>query len=115
MATPSDLPNHLRDHARRTPEGLLQRLYPAEALHRLTHVHDTLRAAGSLQAGQYRHVTAQAQRELRAMPYDEFCAERDRLNELKAESRFGDSEVAARHTCSRREKSRTSVIPHRLG
>jgi hypothetical protein len=55
------------------PEGLLQRLRPAEALHRLTYVRDTLKAAEPLQAEQYRRVTAQAGRELKAMPYSEFA------------------------------------------
>jgi hypothetical protein len=83
MATLSNLPSHLHEHARRMPEGLLRRLHPAEALHRLTHVHDTLRTAESLQAEQYRQVTAQANRELKAMPFNEFCAERDRIKSLR--------------------------------
>jgi hypothetical protein len=45
MAKLSDLSRHLHGHTKAMPEGLLERLHPAEAKHRLQAVHEMTRTA----------------------------------------------------------------------
>jgi hypothetical protein len=95
MANISDLPADLKDHARDMPDGLLAQLHQGEAEHRLRHVDNAMRAAESLSAEHYRHVTARAKRIRDAMPYADYVAEHKRLTGLKDDARnAGHHEIA---------------------
>jgi hypothetical protein len=87
VASLSELPADLKDHARQVPEDVFRTLHQGEAEHRLRHYDSMLRAADSLPAEQYRHVTARARRIRDAMPYKAFTEEHQRLSSLKDDAR----------------------------
>lgn len=93
MASINKLPSHLKEHARRVPPEVFSKLHQGEAWHRLQYVHDKLRAAESLPAEQYRHVTRQAKRELEAMPNAQYVQEHKRLEGLEHDA-TGNREIA---------------------
>jgi len=84
MATLSDLPAHLHEHARAMPKGLLVGLHTGEAVHRLQAVHEMAESANRISnPAVHRHVKAHSRRLLSAMPYLEYTAEHKKLSDLK--------------------------------
>jgi hypothetical protein len=80
MTKLSDLPNHLHEYARKMPDGLLQRLHPGEANHRLQAVHEMTESADRISNPEiHRHLLSHAKRLRAAMPYQEFTSERNKL------------------------------------
>jgi hypothetical protein len=97
MATLRDLPNHLRDHAKAMPDGLLDTLHPAEAVHRLQAVHEMTESADRIGSPEiHRHVLSHAKRLRDAMSYQDFTAERQKLRDLGDSAPYGEMKEAYR-------------------
>jgi uncharacterized caspase-like protein len=95
MATPSDLPSHLHEYVKKMPKGLLERLHPGEANHRLQAVHEMTESADRISnPAIHRAIRSHAKRLRDAMPYLEFTAERDKLRGLRDSAKDRDIWVA---------------------
>jgi hypothetical protein len=95
MATLEDLPRHLHEHAKAMTSGLLTRLHPGEANHRLQAVHEMAETAHRIGNPEiHRHVLAHAARLRDAMPYDEFTTERAKLRHLRDSAKNSDIKAA---------------------
>jgi hypothetical protein len=95
MASLADLPKHLHEHARAMPKGLLDKLHPGEALHRLDAVHQMTESADRIaNPAIHRHIRAHAKRLRDAMPHEEFTAERNKLQRLRDSAPNSDVQQA---------------------
>ncbi len=96
MAELSDLPSYLHDHAKKMPKGLLDRLHPGEANHRLQAGHEMTESAERISnPAIHRHVLPYAKRLRNAMPYLEYTAEHRKLTDLVNQAdRLGNADIA---------------------